>query len=240
VGALAQLTDADTLRFGYRFSASGTVATGNLERLLLVGVADMYTSGQVVAFRTSNTYQYGTFGAFRTENDLFSKNFLYLHREGRFYPYLMAWVETNVRRQFHYRYQAGPGVSYKAIQQTNHQMKLSLTATFEETWYKGDEFSDAAFDGSDYLQTYRATLRLFGRHALLEQSLYLRYELWGQQSLDDQENRRLHADVSLEYPLKKHLMLRASFNYNRETPVLSGVWHTDTFTVFGITYANIK
>lgn len=236
----AQLTEGDTLKFGYRLTLNGSWITGNLERLLITATTDLSTVHDKWAFRTSNSYQHGTFGKFRTENDLISKNFFYLFPKKAVYPYLMGWLETNLRRSIGFRYQVGPGVSWAFVRKENHSMKISATVTFEETRFERDTFEMAAYDGSTRIQTARATARLIGQHRIAEGNLRIRYELWGQPSVIDADNFRLHADLSLEVPIHRFIAVRTAFNYTYENVVVASAFRQDTFWMFGLTFANFK
>jgi hypothetical protein len=236
----AQLTEADTLKFGYRLAANGSWITGNVERLLLIGAADLSTVHERWAFRSSNQYQYGTFGPFQTENDLLSRNFFYLTPRKKVYPYLMGWVERNLRRDFALRYQLGPGVTYTLARSEAQVVKASLTAAYEEARFNRDTFEAPAYDGRKIIRTYRTTLRLFGQHRLGTGRARLRYELWGQPALEDAENYRLYGDFFAELPLGKAVFFRTGFNYTYESIVLTGVKRQDTFWVFGLSVSNLK
>jgi hypothetical protein len=236
----AQLTETDTLKFGYRATLNGSWITGNLERLLVTATLDLSTVHRVWAFRTSNSYQHGTFGKFRTENDLISKNFFYLFPRKAVYPYLMGWMETNLRRSIGFRYQVGPGVSWAFLRKPKHSMKISATATFEETRFERDTFELVAYDGTQMIRTARATARLVGQHSFASGHIRLRYELWGQPSVLDADNFRLHADVAIEVPVHKLIAVRTAFNYNYESVVVAGAFRQDTYWMFGLTFANFK
>ncbi len=236
----AQLTEADTLPFSYQLAVNGSWITGNVERLLLIGAANLSTVHERWAFRSSNQYQYGTFGAFQTENDLLSRNFFYLSPQKRVYPYLMGWAERNLRRDFALRYQLGPGVTYTLARSEDRVVKASLTATYEEARFNRDTYVDRSYDGSKTIRTYRATLRLFGQHRLSGGRARLRYELWGQPSLEDANNYRLYGDMFAELPLSKAVFFRTGFNYTYESIVLTGVKRQDTFWVFGLSVSNLK
>jgi hypothetical protein len=85
--AFAQLTDIDTLPWQYRLSATGSLLTGNVERLLLISGGELAHVQKILGFKTGNTFQYGTIRKRQTEDDLVSRNFLYLFPQARFYPY---------------------------------------------------------------------------------------------------------------------------------------------------------
>lgn len=235
-GVQAQLTEADTLPLGYRLTLGGSWITGNVDRLLLTAGAEIAAVGEKTAFRTANAYQYGTFAGFQTENDFSSKNFFYLYPRRKLYPYAMGWMESNFRRQYPFRYQVGPGASWSFAPGA----KLSLTATFEQTWFNGTAYSDQTYDGSDQISAFRLTARVFGQHRLAAGRMRLRYEAWFQPSVEDWENYRIHGEVSAELPLGKRISFRTAWQYNYETVVLETIKNQDTFWVFGLTVGNYK
>ena len=52
----------------------------------------------------------------------------------------MGWIETNLRRRIGFRYQIGPGASWRVWQSEGHLAKLSLTGTYESTQYNAVVF----------------------------------------------------------------------------------------------------
>lgn len=240
VSASAQLREADTLAFGYRFGISGNRLTGNVERLLLISTAELVSAHERWAIRSSNTWQYGTFGSANTENDLLSRNFIYLNQKKTIYPYWMIWLETNRRRDFAFRYQAGPGLSWAVLRAARHQLKLSLTATWEQTWYNNPFNESTAYPHADAINTFRATARLYGHHDLLGGKLRLRYETWAQASLSYADNWRVYSELFLEYPLYKSLAWRSGYTAYWESVVPAGVAERDSMLTFGFSLANFN
>ncbi len=222
--ASAQLTDIDTAALQIRGALQGSLLTGNVERFVLMPSLDVAFSQERWGAKTSNTYQYGTFGSRKTEDDIISRNFFYLFPKSSLYPYLMIWLERNFRRGIDFRYQSGVGASYVAVQHVSHRLKLSLTITKEETLFKTDQ----------RIATARLTARILGKHFLFDDAIRLRYELWIQPSLNDHRNARSHADGVLELPLSKHFSLLASFNLTRESVTLPTVRENDALLLFGL------
>ena len=220
---MAQLTDIDTVGFQLRLSSQGSLLTGNVERLLLMPAVEIALVRETWGAKTSNTYQYGTFAKRKTEDDVVSRNFIYLFPKSSFYPYLMIWLERNFRRGIDFRYQSGVGASYVLFTEQSYRLKLSLTLTREKSTFKTRLT----------LATTRLTTRLLGKHILFDGALRLRYELWIQPSLEDSKNLRSHADGVLEVPLSKHLSLLLSLNFTRESIVLPGVRENDALLLFG-------
>lgn len=232
--AFAQLTESDTSNFSWKLSSNGSWLTGNVERLLILSSADITIIEEPLAFRSSNTYQYGTVGKKLTENDLFSRNFLYLFPVNEVYPYLMGWIETNKRRNFSLRYQIGPGFSWGVIRDESSTIKISFTTTYEMTNYRNSVYSDEKYNGENKIDLFRGTIRLFGKHLLFENKIKLAYEGWGQMAFEDKDNYRLYGNIVVEYPLTKLLSFRTGYNFYYESVVLSGVKPRDSFLFFGV------
>ncbi len=235
-----QLLESDTARWQARLSASLFLNQGNVERLLWRNNAVIKHVAKGWGFSSRQTYMRGTFGAFNTENDWFSANFLYYRPRLRWYPYLMGWTETNLRRQIGFRYQLGPGLSYRILQSERHLAKISLTGTFEHTAYQGSSFSEPpeGLEGR-VLALYRLTARLWAQHRLSDK-LLLQYEYWWQQGLRQAENRRWYLEGQLQAGLGKGLSLLGNLQYSYEPFVPAGVRKRDLLLTFGIQYQFLK
>jgi hypothetical protein len=232
--SFAQLTESDTSNFSWKLSSNGSWLTGNVERLLILSSADVTIIYETLAFRSSNTYQYGTVGKRLTENDLFSRNFLYLFPKNEVYPYMMGWIETNKRRNFSFRYQIGPGFSWGFNNDESSSIKISFTATYEMTNYRNSVYSDDKYNGENTIELIRGTIRLFGKHNLFDNKIRLAYEAWGQWAFEDKDNYRFYGNIFVEYPLTKLFSFRTGYNYYYESVVLSGVKPRDSFLFFGV------
>ncbi|MBI1193144.1 MAG: DUF481 domain-containing protein [Bacteroidetes bacterium] len=237
--AQAQLTETDTLPVGYRFGLQGNYLRGNVDRLLLMAQADLSLVGDHVAFRSANTYQFGTFGPVRTENDLLARQFLYAIPDQKAYPYVMIWLESNQRRQMAWRYQVGPGVTLRLLDKKDQQLKGSVTLTHENAQFRSDTFSDTAYSGQNNMPLWRGTLRIAGHHLIGKGQVRLRYEGWFQPAFSDLQNWRLHNQAALQIKVWKQLSFQASLQYNRESVVVEGVKNGDLMALFGISLGNM-
>lgn len=236
--SVAQLLKQDTARWSYRLSGGVYLSAGNVDRLLLRGGAGVKHVQPDWGFSSGNTYLYGTFGGFQTENDWFSKNFLYLYPKSRLYPYLMGWLETNFRRRIGFRYQIGPGGSYNLVAGDHHLVKLSLTGTYEHTNFDGNEFVNLPPQETDIVQTFRLTGRLYGSHRI-GKKVGLNYEFWFQQSLEDSDNYRYHIDAEVSAPLSQSFSIQTQLNYSYENVVVESVEKGDLLWTVGLNFKNI-
>lgn len=236
---LAQLTESDTLRFGYRFNVNGSWITGNVERLLITNNLDLSHIGKSIGVKSSNNYTYGTIYGFKTENDIFSRNFVYLHPKRRIYPYAMLWVQSSKRQQIDFRYQVGLGASISVIQKPNHQLKISTTLSQENTRYQGTTFNIEPENLKvDEVSNWRGTVRLLGNHHIVNNKLILKYETWYQPAFDDANNWRYFIQTALEIPLSRHFSFRSALIYSHENIVLSTIKQDDKILTFGLNLGN--
>jgi len=233
--SFAQLTEADTANFAFQAGSTGYFSSGNVERLLLrnnlsVAVLD---NKKGFGLKSSNTYVYGTFGNFKTEDDLFSRNFLYFKPKARVYPYLMYFFGQDFRHRIWQRHQAGVGGSLRLLQTKDNQLKFSLTVSREFTQYHSANFQEYDNEGSRELTLNRLTLSFFGRHHFGK--LRFGYELWAQPALSDTpETFRYHTDAFLNYKIGKIISLQTALNVNYEELALVGVERNDVVWSFGV------
>lgn len=237
--ASGQMTESDTLRFGYRGSVTGSWITGNVERLIVNSNLEVSHMSKTVGVKSSNTYTYGTIFKRETENDVFSRNFFYLFPRRRLYPYVMLWLQNSARQQIEFRYQAGVGLSYSIVRQKNNQLKVSATFSREETRYRGDVFfiQPREVQGRT-VPAWRGTVRLLGHHQLVRNHLRLFYETWYQPAWNDPNNWRYFASASLEMPISKRVSFRSSLLYTHDNIVLLPIKRDDKIVSFGLTLAN--
>ncbi len=233
----AQLNDSDSIPLQIKFNATASVLDGNVARTLLLNRLELAHSNQVWGISSRNDYQYGRTRYVLTENDVISYNFLYLHPLRKVYPYMMGLFETNLRRNIEFRYQVGPGVSWNLVDKHGSMLKVSMTGTYEHTRYGGMTFEDEKYNGSNTIETWRATARVFGKH-ILKSKLRLSYELWWQQSVQDRVNYRFHTEEALEFPVTKHVAFRTALRYSYENIELLGLKPFDFYWTYGLTISN--
>ena len=235
----AQLIESDTLRFGYRLNVNGSWITGNVERLLVNTNLELSHVGETVGLKSSTSYLYGTIFSNKTEDDIFSRNFIYLYPRARFYPYAMFWVQNSKRQQIKFRYQAGFGATYGVFQLAEHHVKLSGTVTYEETRYDGTDFTVEPENlDIDNVTAWRATWRLLGEHHFAGNRLRLHYETWYQPALGDRTNWRYYLNAALDIPFTRHFSLRTALLYTHEQIVLTNIKRDDKILTFGLNWSN--
>jgi hypothetical protein len=235
--ALAQLNESDSIRWQIKFNATGSVLDGNVARTLLLNRFEVANANKNWGVSTHNDYQYGRTRYILTESDVISYNYFYLNPLSKVYPYVMGLLETNLRRKIEFRYQVGPGVSWNVINSNSSLLKLSTTATYENTRFGGTLFDDEKYSGSNIIETWRLTGRLFGKH-ILQNKMRVSYEFWWQQSLNESINYRYHTEGAIEFPVAKHIAFRTAVRYSYENIELIGLKPFDLYWTYGFTITN--
>ena len=232
----AQLSEVDTLRWQYRFTATGNWSRGNVEQFMLLGTAEVAHVQERWGFKSATNYQYGTFFSRQTLGEGIWRNFLYLNPRDRLYPYLMLWYQQSYQRGIENRTQVGPGMTYVLLRRNAHVLKVSVTGTYETSTFRTARYRERADLSDVVLETWRFTGRLFGEHRMFDGMLRLQYEGWVQPSLTDGENLRALVDAGLNVPLKKGFALRQSFRWSYESVVQQRNTYEDLLWTFGISY----
>ncbi|MBK9073788.1 MAG: DUF481 domain-containing protein [Flavobacteriales bacterium] len=232
----AQLSEADTLRWQYKVSATGNWLRGNIEQFTLLGTGEVAHVRTHWGVKSALSYQYGTFFYRQTLGEGIWRNFLYFEPKAPLYPYAMVWYQRSHQRGIEHRLQAGPGMTYVLLRKGGQLFKVSVTGTYETTTFRTASYRDLPDLNTTVIETWRATGRIYGEHRLLGGSLKLQYELWVQPSITDADNLRAHAEAALSVPLKKGLALRQAINWSYESVVQRPNSYEDLLWTFGLSY----
>ena len=234
IEVMCQITESETSSIILNVGANGTYISGNVERLLIIPNIDFVVQNDNTSFLSSNRYQYGSIGKTITESDLLSKNFIYLFPQNPIYSYLMGWIETNKRKKYNFRYQIGPGLTFKILNYHEHRLKLSLTFTYEQTIFSN--LIPLEYGINNYPENQRLTFRLAGNNELIKKLIFINYELWFQESIVYQNDNRIYLNANLELQLIKNLKFRTSLLLNYESIVVPNIKNTDLIITFGFDY----
>lgn len=242
MSGLAQLQVSDTARWQLISSLTGRINTGNVERSFVTPEINIthINANEKLGFASSNRYTYGSFGKNVTENDLLSRNFLYLQPQARVYPYLMYWMQTHQRQLLAFRYQAGLGLTWAAVKNQSHLLKISMTGSYEQAWYKQTGLSGLEDPATDRYKVIRSTLRVNGNHFFLNGIFNLFYEGYFQRALDDSKNWRVYAEGGLNMRVIQGFGARVFASYEYQEVHVVTVKPNDLIISFGINYKWLK
>lgn len=112
----AQINESDSVRFHGLFSLTGAWQEGNAEVLIVRGKAEAsWRPVKNWVLKTQNAYLYQEFFNNKADEDIYSRNFLYLRPENRVYPFVLQLIQTNFRRKINYRYFTGLGTIFQVV-----------------------------------------------------------------------------------------------------------------------------
>jgi hypothetical protein len=232
----AQINESDTLQLKANLSLTGFYQGGNVETLIFRAKSDFsFRPLKKWVFKTQNSYVYQEFGKKKADEDILSLNFLYLNPERKLYPLLLGFVSTNFRREIDLRYLVGAGVTYQLLDKKNNWLKIAISSEYEQTDFGKTNFNISEYDGNESIDTFRGTLWVNGKYQLFEKKVIFNHELYFQPSLEQSNNFRWQADVSLEFPLWKFLNFKINYIHSFENIVIENQKQEDNFLTFGFT-----
>ncbi|MEO1652518.1 MAG: DUF481 domain-containing protein, partial [Bacteroidota bacterium] len=147
----------------------------------------------------------------------------------------LGFVSTNFRREIELRYLLGLGATFQILNTKKNWLKCSLTTELERTRFGQTDFNRSEFDGKESIRTFRATLWINGKYHLFDKRLIISHESYFQPSLQQGNNFRWQADLTLELPIWKFLNFRINYLHTFESVVIEGQEQEDQFLTVGFT-----
>lgn len=236
ISVFAQINESDTLNFKADLSLTGFWQEGNVEAFIFrtkTGLSFRPTKSLV--FKTQNSYLYQEFGRQKADEDILSLNFLYINPERKIYPLVLGFVSSNFRREINLRYLFGAGATFQLVHNQRHWLKFSLSSEYEKTDFNRITFNKNEYNGNRVIDTWRATLWVYGKYYLLDKKVILRHESYIQPSLLESNNFRWQADIALELPIWKFLNFRINYLHTFENIVIENQKQEDRIMSFGVT-----
>ncbi|WP_439152793.1 DUF481 domain-containing protein [Winogradskyella sp.] len=232
----AQINESDTLSVKASLSLTGFWQSGNVETLIFRAKSDLsFKPWKKWVFKNQNSYVYQEFGKVKADEDILSLNFLYLNPDRKIYPFVLGFFSTNFRREIDSRYLVGAGATFQLLSKDKNWLKLSLSSEYEHTAFSKIDFNYSDYDGSKSINTLRGTIWLNGKYNLVKDKIILTHESYFQPSLEQSDNFRWQADVSLELPIWKFLNFKINYRHTFESIVIENQKQEDTFLTFGFT-----
>jgi hypothetical protein len=231
----AQINESDTLKLQTNLSLTGFWQEGNVEAFIFrVKSGLSFRPMKSLVFKTQNSYLYQEFGKRKADEDILSLNFLYINPERKVYPFLLGFVSSNFRREIDLRYLLGAGTTFQLLRGEKNTLKFSLSCEYEETDFAKTTFNKSEYNGSRFIDTWRATLWVFGKYNLIDKKVILNHESYFQPSLEQGNNFRWQADIGLEMPIWKFLNFKVNYLYTFESVVIESQKQEDGVLTFGI------
>ncbi len=236
--SIAQINESDTTRFQLRASVTGNYQEGNVNLFLVRGKLDVSLRlNKHIVFKSQNANLYQEFSNNKADNDIFSRNYLYLNPTKKWYPFIITYINTNFRRKIDYRYFTGIGGTYRLFNNVNNTIKISLSAVQEKTHFNTSTFNDDRYNGSNSIELCRSTLYLGGWYYVAKTKLRFYYDAYYQIAMNYASNYRSQIDVGIDFPVWKGLAFNSSFNFTHENIVPLGIEQQDKIVSLGCSYS---
>ncbi|MCW5518259.1 DUF481 domain-containing protein [Aureitalea sp. L0-47] len=235
----AQTKEKDSLKLRADLSVTGFLQSGNVDTWIFRAKSEVsFRSWGNTVFKTKNSYVYQAFDKEKADEDILSLNFLEFNPTRKIYPFVLGFFSTNFRREINYRYLLGAGASFKILNKKNYELKASTSLEYENTDFNLTTFNVPEYNGSESIETYRATFWLYGKYHLFKNKIVFSHESYVQPSLEQINNYRWRADISLEMPIWKYLNFKINYIHVLESIVVIDQSRVDRFLTFGLTIKN--
>ncbi len=233
---MAQLNESDTSKIRANLALTGVLQGGNVQTIIFRAKSEVsYRPHDKWVFKTTNSYVYQEFGQTKADEDILSLNFLYFTPEKKVYPLILAFASTNFRRAIDWRSLIGGGFTFNVYKKEKNWLKFSLTSEYEHTEFNNLDFNRDLYDGNQNINTFRGTLWVNGKYHIVKDRLIFGHESYFQPSLEDSNNYRWQADLSLQMPLWKWLNFNINYRHTFESIVVENQHEEDRFLTFGFT-----
>jgi hypothetical protein len=237
----AQLNESDTTRFQLRISAGGNFQKGNVEVMTIKSRLD-FTCTPVNNFiiKSQNNSLYQSFYGRKADNDIFSRNYLYYQPQRKVYPFGIAYISTNFRRQIDLRVFAGAGLTWQIINRSAVVVKLAASAVYETTRFKSSVYNFSEYNGDDRINLWRGTIYAGGWIYLLKNKVRIYYDGYWQQAFSNGQNYRSQLDIGVDIPVWKGLSFNAMYVFTHENVTVLNIKQNDRIITFGLAYHLLK
>ncbi|WP_411894419.1 DUF481 domain-containing protein [Winogradskyella sp. A2] len=234
-----QVKDADSIKVKADLSLTGFIQAGNVETVIFRATSNVsFKPWDKGLFETKNSYVYQEFGKEKADEDILSLNFLRFTPERKISPLVLGFISTNFRREIDLRYLFGAGATFQIFKKDKNSLKFALTCEYENTDFKKSTFNRSEYDGNNSIDALRGTLWVQGEYHLFKKKLIVKHESFFQPSLEESNNYRWRADVSLEFPVWKFLNFNINYLDTFESVVIQDQKQDDSVLTFGFTLKN--
>ncbi len=217
-------------------SLTGTVQTGNSERVLLINTLSFTWNNNKgnTQFKTIDRYVYGTVGNFNKENDFRSANYVIFSNRNKWNPIVGLFFEKIKIKGIDAILKPMVGVQYKLIEKEKFLVRPQLMVGYAWKRYSGSAFmgfdnnGGRNINGTNINAAVNATIKPFNDKIIL--NIFSIYQ-WG---IEESVDQRFWFDLNTQIPIWKGLYGRISFNNYFENINLEGTKKNDVNFSYGV------
>ncbi|GAB3784847.1 hypothetical protein GCM10028818_45400 [Spirosoma horti] len=219
-------TPTQTHIFRYRFTADGTITSGNVNRALLqLTSAVDYELSHYFKLSSSPSFVYGEQSGLLAEREWFGDFRTTYRYEKRLYYLAFGSYERSNLRQINNRWTAAGGIGYKLLNHKRAYISITDVIMNENTDFI--ELED--------IYIVRNSLRVFGEYSLANDRVTVTHTAFYQPALG-QYNIRWNASLSVQVKLTSATSLRTTLANAYESLVVPGRQNNDLRFTVGLVY----
>lgn len=215
-----------TPTFRYRFTADGTITSGNVERTLLqLTSAVDYQLSNYFKLSTTPSFVYGRQAGILAEREWFGDLRATYRYEKRLYYLTFGSYERSNLRQINHRWTAAAGAGYKLL--NRKRAYISLTDVLMQEYTDFIELND--------INIFRNSARLYGEYTFDKDRITITHTVFYQPAIG-QYNVRWNVTLSLQVKLTAATSLRSTLANAYESLVVPGRQNNDLRFTVGLVY----
>ncbi|MBD2699084.1 DUF481 domain-containing protein [Spirosoma sp. BT702] len=220
------MADSTKVDYRYKFTADGTVTSGNVSRTLLqlTGAVDFQLS-HYFKLSTSPSFVYGKQNELLAEREWFGDLRTTFRHEKRLYYLAFGSYERSNLRQIARRLTAAAGIGYKLLNRQRAYISLTNVILHENTDF---------FELND-IYIFRNSVRLFGEYKFDKDRWTITHTAFYQPALGTY-NVRWNASLSVQVKLTEVISLRSTVANAYESLVVPGRQNDDFRFTVGLVY----
>ncbi len=212
--------------FRYRFTADGTVTSGNVNRTLLQLTSALdYELSHYFKLSSNPSFVYGKQNGLLAEREWFGDFRTTYRYEKRLYYLAFGSYERSNLRQINKRWTAAGGIGYKLLNQKRAYISVTDVIMNENTDFL--ELED--------IYIVRNSVRLFGEYTFGKDRFVVTHTAFYQPALG-QYNVRWNASLSVQIKLTSATSLRTTVANAYESLVVPGRQNNDFRFTIGLVY----
>lgn len=210
----------------YRFTADGTITTGNVNRALLQLTSSIdYRLSNYFRLSSNPSFVYGKQNGILAEREYFGDLRTTYRGERRLYYLAFGSYERSNLRQINHRLTAAVGAGYKLLDHKRAYISLTDVILSESTDFT--ELND--------ISIIRNSARLFGEYSFDNDRIKVTHTAFYQPALG-QYNVRWNASLSVQLKVTEVVSLRSTLANAYESLVVPGRQNNDLRFTVGLTY----
>ncbi len=215
----------------YRFTADGTITSGNINRALLQLTSSFdYQLSHYFKLSGNPSFVYGRQNGILAEREWFGDLRTTYRHEKRLYYLAFGSYERSNLRQINHRWTAAGGLGYKLLNRKRAYVSITDVILHENT----------DFIESNDIAIFRNSVRLFGEYTFDNNRWTVTHTTFYQPALSRPEsgprNVRWNASLSIQIKLTEVISLRSTVANAYESVVVPGRQNDDFRFTVGLAY----